>query len=94
MIAVVDDIGEMTDPVAKDDHPCLFCQLQIQFDMPMPVDEIIDIGVILDVLFRIEYKMLSPFSHIGRLLAIRTLHASMLGPVQSETHTRSWVYRR
>ena len=49
MITVVDDITEVTDPVAKDNHPGLFRQLEIYLDMTVAINKIIHIGVVLDV---------------------------------------------
>ena len=94
MVAIVDDIGEVGDPVAEDDHPRLLCQLQIQLDMPMSVDEIVYIGMILDVFFRIEHEMFALLSHKCRLLAVGSFHARMFGPVQSEPHAPARMHGR
>ena len=73
VVSVVDDISEVADPVAEDNHPCLFRQLEVEFDMAMAIDEVVDIGMILDIFLRIEHEMLTVFSHVGRLLAVRPL---------------------
>ena len=94
VVSVVDDISEVADPVAEDNHPCLFRQLEVEFDMAMAIDEVVDIGMILDIFLRIEHEMLTVFSHVGRLLAVRPLQPRVLGPVQSEPHAPAGMYGR
>ena len=86
VLAVEDYIGEVGDPVAEDDHAGFLGELQIYFDVTMTVDEVIYVRVVLDVLFGKQYQMLAVLTHIGRLFAVRTLHAAVLGPVQSKPH--------
>ena len=75
MLAVVDHIAELADPVAKYDDTGFFGQLHIYLNMPMAVDEIVYVGMILNVALRVEDEMLAVFTHIGRLLAIGPLQA-------------------
>ena len=43
VVAVVDDIGELANPIAKDDHPSPFRQLEVNLDMAMAIDEVIHV---------------------------------------------------
>ena len=92
MLTVIYHIGEMGDPVAKDDHAGFLCKLQVYFDVAMAVNKIIHIGVILDIPLCKEHKMLAILSHIGRFFTVWALHAAMLGPVQAKPHTPAWMY--
>ena len=91
MVAVVDDIGELANPVAKDNHPGLFRQLEVYLDMPMAIDKVVDIGVILDVLLCEKHQMFALVTHVGWLLAVGALQPRVLGPVQSEPHAPAGV---
>ena len=75
VLAVPDDVGEMADPIAKDNHAGLVRQLKVDLDMTVAVDEVVDVGVILYVLLRVEHQMLAILTHVGRLLAVGTLQA-------------------
>ena len=54
--------------------------------MAMSVDEVVDIGMCLDIFLRIEHQELLVLSHIRRFLPIGTLHAGMFCPSLSEPH--------
>ena len=69
MLAIVDHVGEVADPVAQDNHTGFLGELQVDLDVAMAIDEIVDVGVVLYILLGIEYQMLAVFAHIGRLLA-------------------------
>ena len=75
VLTVPDDVGEVTDPIAKDNHAGLVRQLKVDLDMTVAVDEVVDVGVILYVLLRVEHQMLALLTHVGRLLAVGTLQA-------------------
>ena len=75
VVSVVDDISEVADPVAEDNHPCLFRQLEVEFDMAMAIDEVVDVGVILDVSLGIEHQMFAVLSHIGLFLVVGPFQA-------------------
>ena len=75
MVTIPDHVAEMTDPVTQDDHARLLGELLVNLDMAMAIDEVIDIGVILNVLLRIEHQMLAILTHIRRFLTAWTLHA-------------------
>ena len=70
MVTVVDNISELINPVAEDDHSCSFGKLKVQLDMAVAIDKIVDIGVILDIFLGVENQMFTVFTHIGRLLTI------------------------
>ena len=55
MLAVVDDITELTNPVAKDNHTGLTGQLQVNLDVAMPVNELVNVGVVLYIALGIEH---------------------------------------
>lgn len=65
VLTVVDHIGELADPVAQDDDAGFLGELQVDFDMPVTVDEIVYVGMILDVLLRVEYEGLAVFTLVG-----------------------------
>ena len=79
-------IGELCDPVAEYNHACTLGQLQVEFDMPVAVDEEVDVGMSCNVLLGVEYQMLAVFPHVCGLLGGGMLHAAVLGPCQSEPH--------
>ena len=91
MIAVVDDIGEMTDPVAKDDHPCLFGQLQIQFDMPMPEDKIVNVWMSFQITLGIKNQIFLILTFIVFLFPIGLFQSALFGPRQSQIHSPTRV---
>ena len=55
MFAVVDDVGELGNPVAEDNHAGLAGKLQVYLDVAMTVDEVVDVGVILYVALGVEF---------------------------------------
>ena len=91
MVTVVNNISELIDPVAEDDHSCSFGKLKVQLDMPVAIDKIVDIGVILDIFLGVENQMFTVFTHIGRLLTIIVFQPAVLGPVQPKPHTPAGV---
>ena len=86
MFAIPDDVGEMGDPVAKDNHAGFFRQLEVDLDMAVAIDEIVDVGVILDVLLGEEHEVFAVLTHVRRFLAIGTLQTAVLGPVEAKPH--------
>ena len=73
VLAIENDVAEVADPVAEDDDTGLVRQLQVDVDVAMSVDEVVYVGVVLDVLLRIEDEVLTVFTHVGGLFAVRTL---------------------
>lgn len=55
VFTVVDHVGEVANPVAENNHAGLLRQLQINLNMPVTIDEIVNVGVILYVFFRVEH---------------------------------------
>ena len=86
VLAIPDDVGEMGNPVAQNDHTSLLCQLKINLDVAVAIDEIVDVGMILNVLLGEEYKVFAVLTHIGRFLVVSPLQAAVLGPVKAEPH--------
>ena len=83
VLTVIHDVGELCNPVAKDYHPRLARELEVDLDMTMSIDEIIHIGMSLDIFLSIEHEMLAVLAHIRRFLVVVALHAAMLRPCQS-----------
>ena len=94
MVAVPDDVGELSNPIAKNDHTCLFGELQIDLDVAVAVNEIVDVRMILDVLLREEHQVFAILPHICRFLVISALQTAVLGPVQTEPHTPAGMKSR
>ena len=86
VVAVPDDVGELGNPIAKDKHSGLFGELEVDLNMTMAKDEIVDVGVILDVFLGEKHEMFAILAHIGWLLIVDTLHPAVLSPVQAEPH--------
>ena len=51
VVTIINNITEMTYPVAKDNHTGLFRQLKVNLDMTVAIYEIIYVGVLLNVFF-------------------------------------------
>ena len=92
MLTVPDHITELGDPVAEDNHTGLFGQLEVYLDMAVAVDEVIHIGVVLDIFLGEEDEVLAVLAHIGRLLVVGTLQARVLRPVQAKPHAPAGMH--
>ena len=64
VFTIVNRIGKLTDPVAKNHHAGLMAgafdrtgQLDVELDMTMTKDEVVDIGMLCDILLGKEYQM-------------------------------------
>ena len=86
VLAIPDDVGEMGNPVAQNDHTSLLCQLKIDLDVAVAIDEIVDVGMILDVLLGEEHKVFAVLSHISRFLIVSPLQTAVLSPVKPKPH--------
>ena len=75
VFAVVNHVGEVTDPIAEDDNACLLGELQVNLDVAMTIDEIVYVGVILNVFLSVENQMLFVFTHKDRSAFGLVLHA-------------------
>jgi hypothetical protein len=49
MIAIPHNVGEMGNPIAKNNHSGFLGQLKVHLNMTMSIDEVVDIRVILDI---------------------------------------------
>ena len=94
VVAIPDDVGELSNPIAKDKHSGLFGELEVDLDMTMAKDEIVDVGVILDVFLGEEHEVFAILAHIGRFLIVGTLQPAVLGPVLAEPHAPTGMERR
>ncbi len=93
VFTIIDSIGELIDPVAQNHHTGLmsfcFCrtrQLDVELNMTVSEDEIVDVGMLLNILFSIEHQVLFILAHIKRLITFLVLDIAMFGPCQSEAH--------
>lgn len=75
VLAVPYDVRELADPVAKDYHARLLRQLQVYLDVAVPVDEVVDVRVVLYVTLGEAHQVFAVLAHIGRFLAIDTLQS-------------------
>ena len=57
----------------------------------MSVDEIVDVGVRLHVLFGVAHERLLVFALVGWLLPVGAFHAAVLRPCQPEPYAPAWV---
>lgn len=91
VLAVEYGIGEIVYPVAEDKDAGGGTQHQIQFDVPMAVDEEVYIRMVLQILFGIQYKMLVVFAHVVGLFPVYSFQAAVLCPPQSELYAPAGV---
>ena len=55
--------------------------------MAVTVDEIVYIGVILDIFLCEEHEVFAVLAHICRLFVVGALQAAVLSPVEPEPHS-------
>ena len=91
VVTIPDNVGELADPIAQDNHSGFLGELEVDLDVAMAIDEIVDVGMILDVLLREKHEVFAVLTHIGRLLVVRALQTAVLGPVQTEPHAPAGV---
>jgi len=60
-------------------------EFDVEFDMAVPEDKVVDIGMFLNILLGKEHKVFFIFAHIHRLIALLMLDIAMLGPSESES---------
>ena len=60
----------------------------------MSVDEVVDVGMCLDIFLCVEHQELLVLPHIRRLLPIGTFHTGMFRPCLSEPHRPSGMEGR
>ena len=90
VFTIVNGIGKLADPVAQYHHACLmafcFCrtgQVDIKLNMTMSEDEVVDIGMILDILLGIEHQMFLVLPQIDGLVFLLMTDIAVFGPGQS-----------
>ena len=86
-------IGELAYPVTKDNEAVLAGKHKVELYVAMTKDEVVNLGMFLQVLFGEEDKMLFFFAHIGWLsqgvLGRRcVLYTTVLSPLQAKGHTK------
>ena len=94
MLAVIHGIGEVAYPVAEYHHSRLLRQLQVKLYVAVAEQEVVNVGVVLDVLAGEQHEVLPALSHIGRFLAAFALHAAVPGPLQAEPYAPTGVKGR
>ena len=92
VLAVKHGIGEEGDPVAQDGHARRAAEHKVEFDVAVPKDEVIDVGVRLQVVLGIDNKVLLILAHVGRFDAVLTLQATVFCPGESEVHAPAGMY--
>ena len=92
MFAIEYGIGELPYPVAQNHQAGLLAQHQIQLYVAVSEHEVIYILVALHILLGKAYQEFLVFAHIRLLLAIGTLQAAVLCPVQSQRQSPAWMY--
>lgn len=85
-LAVEAGEGELGNPVAEDEYAGRAGEHEVKFNVAMAEDEVVDIGVGLEVLLGKEAKRLLVLALIGWLLAVFTLETRVLGPFEAEAH--------
>jgi len=91
VVAIEDGIGEVFYPIAKDKHARLVGELEVELYVAMPEEEIVYVGVRLEVVFGIEHKVLFVLAHVGWLQAVGTLEARVFCPRQAEGYAEVGV---
>ena len=77
----------MADPVAQDHQPRMAGQLDVQLDVPVAEDEIVDIGMLLDILAGKEHQMLLVLTEEDGIVLLLVTDVAVTGPCQSEADT-------
>ena len=62
-------------------------EFDVEFDMTVPEDKVVDVGMFFNILLGKEHKVFFIFAHIHRLIALLMLDIAMLGPSQSKGNT-------
>lgn len=88
-IAIENGIGKLRNPVAQYRNARSGTEHQIEHDVAMAEDKIIDVRVYLQIVLGKKYERLLVFAHVVGFFSIDSLHATVLGPVQSESHAPS-----
>lgn len=76
----------MVNPVAQNEDAGCAAQHQIQLDVSVPIQEIIDGGVILQVFFGIAYQVFLILTHVGWFLAVYPFQSAVFSPSQSKVY--------
>jgi len=85
VFAIEDGIGVRSDPVAQNEDAALTGEHEVEFDVAVPEDEEVDVGMILEILLGEGDKVLIVLTQIGWITAFEAvLHAAVLGPLQTE----------
>ena len=91
LLTIKHGIGAEVYPLAQDEQAGLTREHEVKFDVTMTVDEIIDVGVRLQIFLGIDDKRLILLAHIsGRSLTF-VLEATMLGPFQPKLYAPARV---
>lgn len=65
VLPIKDSIGERLYPVTEDEHAYFLAEHQVEFDVPVPVKIIVDIGMRLHIFFCVGDKVFLIFTHVG-----------------------------
>lgn len=87
VLTVEHGIGELTDPVAQNQHPAVPVQHQIELNVTMAKDKVVDIGVRLQIFLGIHHQIFLILAHIRRFSSLALmLHAAVFGPREPKLH--------
>ena len=73
MLSVKHSVGEERNPIAEDGHACRAAEHKVELDVAVSEDEVIDVGVRLQLVLGINNTVLLVLAHIGRLNTILAL---------------------
>ena len=62
-------------------------EFDVEFDMAVPEDKIVDVGMFLNILLGKEHKVFFVFTHVVDIVRFLMLDIAMFGPSESETDT-------
>ena len=79
-LAIEDGVGELTNPVAKDEHAALVAQHKVELDVAMAEEEVVDVGMLGQILLGKEYEVFFVLTQIRRITAIAVSHSTMTRP--------------
>ena len=86
MLAIEDCVGELRNPVSKDEHAAGAQEHQVELNVAMAEDEEVDVGVRTEIVLGKDDEFLAVLTLIGRFLTVFALQATVACPFQTEGH--------
>lgn len=91
-VAIKYSIGAELNPVAQNEQSGLARKHEVEFDMTMPIDEVIDVGVRLEIFLGVDDERLLVFTLISRCPLLLVFQPAMLGPFKAELQAPAGGY--